>query len=232
MPDVDYASVAAAALAGPIRPEELGSQLSRAWAQAYRSRLPQSSLLEFDSDGARFLFDLASGRRPTGRSDGGRLGTLPAPATAPRPGLPAGLSLTIRPRRPTARQGPHGRPCRRRHLRTEHVSAGSQAQPGDGPWRAAATVRGSGRSPTRQARSSSAACCMPTTLTSRLRSSWGCFVATGYRSSGSATATTSVGSTSRAGPVGVGCFSQRAACSSSWLHPRCAGRSERLRSSG
>src|SRR5215203_5378983 len=60
LPDVDYASVAAAALAGPIRPEELGSHLSRAWAQAYRSRLPQTSLLEFDSDGARFLFDLAS----------------------------------------------------------------------------------------------------------------------------------------------------------------------------
>jgi hypothetical protein len=60
IPDVDYASVAAAALAGPIRPEELGSHLSRAWAQAYLSRLPQSSLLEFDSDGARFLVDLAS----------------------------------------------------------------------------------------------------------------------------------------------------------------------------
>ena len=52
--------MAAAALARHTRPEELGSQLSRAWAQAYRSRLPQSSLLEFDSDGARFLFDLAS----------------------------------------------------------------------------------------------------------------------------------------------------------------------------
>jgi hypothetical protein len=60
VPDVDDASVAAAALAGHVGPEELGSHLSRAWAEAYRSRLPQSSLLEFDSDGARFLFDLAS----------------------------------------------------------------------------------------------------------------------------------------------------------------------------
>jgi hypothetical protein len=60
IPDVDHASVAAAALARQIRPEQLGSHLSRAWAQAYRSRLPQTSLLEFDSDGARFLFDLAS----------------------------------------------------------------------------------------------------------------------------------------------------------------------------
>jgi hypothetical protein len=59
VPGVDYAAVAAS-LAGPVGLEELGSHLSRAWAEAYRSRLPLSSLLEFDSDGARFLFDLAS----------------------------------------------------------------------------------------------------------------------------------------------------------------------------
>ena len=35
------------------------------------------------------------------------------------------------------------------------------------------------------------ACCTPMTATSRLRSSWGCSVATGHRSSGSATASTS-----------------------------------------
>ncbi len=60
VPDVDYASVAAAALAGHVGPEELGSHLSRAWAEMYWSRVPHASLLEFDSDGARFLFDLAS----------------------------------------------------------------------------------------------------------------------------------------------------------------------------
>jgi hypothetical protein len=54
----------------------------------------------------------------------------------------------------------------------------------------------------------------------------GVFVATGYRSSGSVTA-----STSKDGLVGVGCFSQRAACSSSWLPSKMRGRSERLRSS-
>jgi hypothetical protein len=60
VPDVDDASVAAAAMAGRGGSEELGVHLSAAWAAAYRSRIPQSALLEFDSDGARFLFDLAS----------------------------------------------------------------------------------------------------------------------------------------------------------------------------
>jgi hypothetical protein len=59
-PDVDYASVAAAVIAGVGELDELGEQLSAAWAAAYRSQLPQSFLLEFDSDGARFLFDFAS----------------------------------------------------------------------------------------------------------------------------------------------------------------------------
>jgi hypothetical protein len=59
-PDVDYASVAAAVLAGGGEPDKLGEQLSAAWAAAYRSQIPQSALLEFDSDGARFLFDFAS----------------------------------------------------------------------------------------------------------------------------------------------------------------------------
>lgn len=60
LPEVDYASVAASVVAGRGGPEELGERLSEAWAAAYRSRIPQSALLEFDSDGARFLFDLAS----------------------------------------------------------------------------------------------------------------------------------------------------------------------------
>jgi hypothetical protein len=60
IPDLDYASVAAAMVAGRGGPEELGGRLSEAWAAAYRSQIPQSALLEFDSDGARFLFDLAS----------------------------------------------------------------------------------------------------------------------------------------------------------------------------
>jgi hypothetical protein len=63
IPDVDYGAVAAAGAAGAAGPPglpELGSHLSRAWAAAYRSRLPHSCLLEFDSDGARYLFDLAS----------------------------------------------------------------------------------------------------------------------------------------------------------------------------
>ena len=60
VPDVDYAAVAAAASAQLDEPEALAEHLSAAWAAAYRSRIPQSFLLEFDSDGARFLFDLAS----------------------------------------------------------------------------------------------------------------------------------------------------------------------------
>jgi hypothetical protein len=52
--------MAAAVLAKRDRLEELGEFLSDAWAVAYRSRIPDSALLEFDSDGARFLFDLAS----------------------------------------------------------------------------------------------------------------------------------------------------------------------------
>jgi hypothetical protein len=56
-PDVDYGPMAAAASAHSDR---LGEFLADAWAAAYRSRIPASALLEFDSDGARFLFDLAS----------------------------------------------------------------------------------------------------------------------------------------------------------------------------
>jgi hypothetical protein len=59
VPIVDYASVAAAVLARPDGREALGEHLSAAWAAAYRSHIRQSVLLEFDSDGARFL-DLAS----------------------------------------------------------------------------------------------------------------------------------------------------------------------------
>ncbi len=68
VPDVDYAAVAAGALTGHVEPEELGEHLSRAWAEAYRSQIPHGSLLEFDSDGARFLFDLASAAG-AGRAD-------------------------------------------------------------------------------------------------------------------------------------------------------------------
>jgi hypothetical protein len=60
VPIVDYASVAAVALASQDGPEQLGKRLSDAWAAAYRSQIPHCVLLEFDSDGARFLFDLAS----------------------------------------------------------------------------------------------------------------------------------------------------------------------------
>jgi hypothetical protein len=59
VPAIDYASVPAAVVARRD-PDELGAYLSRAWAAAYRSQLPESALLEFTSDGARFLFDLAS----------------------------------------------------------------------------------------------------------------------------------------------------------------------------
>jgi len=59
IPDVDYAAVAAAS-AKLDGPEELGEHLADAWAAAYRARIPECALLEFDSDGARFLFDLAS----------------------------------------------------------------------------------------------------------------------------------------------------------------------------
>jgi hypothetical protein len=52
--------VAATASAQADGPEALGEHLAAAWAAAYRSRIPRSMLLEFDSDGARFLFDLAS----------------------------------------------------------------------------------------------------------------------------------------------------------------------------
>jgi hypothetical protein len=60
VPEVHYGSLAANVPAEGLGPEELGSQLARVWAEAYTSRIPQSCLLEFDSDGARFLFDLAS----------------------------------------------------------------------------------------------------------------------------------------------------------------------------
>lgn len=60
IPDVDYAAVAAAASAKPDGLEELGERLADTWAAAYRARIPHCALLEFDSDGARFLFDLAS----------------------------------------------------------------------------------------------------------------------------------------------------------------------------
>jgi hypothetical protein len=59
VPDIDYAGVAAAS-AQSDGPEALGERLTAAWATTYRSRIPDSALLEFDSDGARFLFDLAS----------------------------------------------------------------------------------------------------------------------------------------------------------------------------
>jgi hypothetical protein len=55
VPDVDDASVAAASMAGRGGSEELSVYLSAAWAAAYRSRIPQSALLEFDSDGASVL---------------------------------------------------------------------------------------------------------------------------------------------------------------------------------
>ena len=59
-PDVDYASIATATLSRHDGPEELGEHLGELWAAAYRSQIPQNALLEFASDGARFLFDLAS----------------------------------------------------------------------------------------------------------------------------------------------------------------------------
>src|SRR6266516_1000251 len=60
VPDVDYDSVAAATTAGRMRPEALGRRLAVAWSEAYRSQVPRCLLLEFDADGATFLFDLAS----------------------------------------------------------------------------------------------------------------------------------------------------------------------------
>ncbi len=60
VPDVDYGPVRTGALTGRIAPEELGGRLSLAWSESYRSQLPACSLLEFDSDDAKFLFDLAS----------------------------------------------------------------------------------------------------------------------------------------------------------------------------
>jgi hypothetical protein len=60
VPDVDYDTLRADALAGRIGPEALGRRLAAAWSTAYRSQIPHCSLVEFDSDGATFLFDLAS----------------------------------------------------------------------------------------------------------------------------------------------------------------------------
>jgi hypothetical protein len=60
IPDVDYTAVAAMALANLDGLEELAEHLADAWAAAYRARIPYCALVEFDSDGARFLFDFAS----------------------------------------------------------------------------------------------------------------------------------------------------------------------------
>ena len=173
VPDVDYAAVAAS-LAGPVGLEELGSHLSRAWAEAYRSRLPLSSLLELDSDGARFLFDLtsAAGAERADRTVAawGRSRPVPRPRDQ---SYQRGVSLTHKaaPTDPSIRgtwwlmppAAPSDRTCFRRIA----------SSTGDGLWRDVATVRWSGRSPTGQGRSSSAACCTPTTATSRLWSSLG-----------------------------------------------------------
>jgi hypothetical protein len=60
VPDVDYDRLIPDRLGEGSGSQELSGLLSRAWSQAYTSRLPECSLLEFDSDGATFLFDLAS----------------------------------------------------------------------------------------------------------------------------------------------------------------------------
>jgi hypothetical protein len=60
MPDVDYDAATGNAPGGGVGAEELGQRLVQAWSAAYRSQIPRSSLLEFESDGATFLFDLAS----------------------------------------------------------------------------------------------------------------------------------------------------------------------------
>lgn len=60
VPDLDYGPGGAGVLAGGIAPAELGRRLSLAWSEAYRAQLPECSLLEFDADGATFLFDFAS----------------------------------------------------------------------------------------------------------------------------------------------------------------------------
>jgi len=102
VPEVDYAYVAAAALTGCVGPEELGDHLSRAWAETYRSQIPHAFLLEFDSDGARFLFDLASA---AGASRADRtVAALGRSRPAPRPrdesyqrGYPSPRSRATRP---------------------------------------------------------------------------------------------------------------------------------------
>jgi hypothetical protein len=60
VPDVNYDAAAGNAPAGGVGAGELGQRLALAWSAAYRSQVPRCSLLEFESDGARFLFDLAS----------------------------------------------------------------------------------------------------------------------------------------------------------------------------
>lgn len=61
VPDVDYYSVVASGSADrAAASRELGGLLSRLWSAEYRSQVPECSLLELDSDGATFLFDLAS----------------------------------------------------------------------------------------------------------------------------------------------------------------------------
>lgn len=61
VPDVDYSSVLAGLPADSrMAPAELSRCLLQVWCEAYWAEIPQCSLQEFDSGGARFLFDLAS----------------------------------------------------------------------------------------------------------------------------------------------------------------------------
>jgi hypothetical protein len=60
VPDLDYIPLTAGGLGGEADRDELAARLSQAWCYAYRAQIPECSLVEFESDGATFLFDLAS----------------------------------------------------------------------------------------------------------------------------------------------------------------------------
>jgi hypothetical protein len=59
-PDVDCLALVSGGLDGEPGREKLVARLSQAWCHAYRAQIPECSLMEFESDGATFLFDLAS----------------------------------------------------------------------------------------------------------------------------------------------------------------------------
>jgi hypothetical protein len=161
-------------------------------------------LLEFDSDGARFLFDLASaaGAERADRTVAAWGRSRPAPRPrdeAYQRGYPSPQGRADRP----LDKGPHGGPCRRRHLRTEHVPQDRELNRG---W----SVEGRRyRALEREIANTPGTfffCCLlyadDTDFPAAVE--LGCFVAMGCKLSGSVTA-----STSKDGLVGVSCFSQR-----------------------